>query len=276
MKTKLSDSNPANYGLAAKAWECLRRNEIFRGEIAELRKRRGAGKTLGDEFRAISARNLVAALVVAQVIFPVVAEGNPIEDTFWQSLPYDLRKVLEGAVESYYTPMPRVVTPPTASATIAAFAAQFEERDIFSMETLSERFDFVAIPKAVRDTGHRKKIIDDLEKRVPISKLKKQKLESRGCTLGAAAEWEIFLFVEQRLAENPSRQRALEQAAWKFYKTQGVPSYIEPRDGFERTPEEQRYAKRAYNTQSTMVWNRHSAIKEAIKSVYPSLQFVAP
>lgn len=261
--------NPADHGFAAKVWECLRRNEAFRNYLMQLRERRHEFSYMQTEFRQNCSVNFLVAFIVTE-IFGYYVNGNlEILNVPWPLLHDDgFRDHISRIVDPSYGPMPRVID----SLAVSDQNNPFDER--LSWRTLSKGHNIVAIPRVVRDSEHRKKILEylgHLVSKAPVKRISfRDNLPSGGKMFGTRKDWEMFLFVEALRQRKPPRsspeltlEDALKFAAWRFYEAETFDeSKIFSAEGRQT-------ARRMYVRRGEKVRNHMAPIENGIATVYP-------
>jgi len=189
----------------------------------------------------------------------------------WPQLPVALQ---ENLASKFRPSKPRPWIGPTLSACYSGdrFDLDKASRKLVMAENFLRHYRTIAVPRFIRDSEHRKAILAEIRKLIPKARRDARWLKRTGRMLGTEAEWNVFLFVRASETPNTSFLCACELAAWKFFRTTGVPTYaevIKTHPDFPTSPKGKPYAEHAYAKQGPHVLNRIGAIKAAILSVYP-------
>jgi hypothetical protein len=262
---RIEPYNPSGDGIVAKIWECMRRNEPFLRDVKRLRAFSLISSELPEEHLEIAERNPIASLVFAEVIDSSGTSQTAIERRCWRELNDRIKERIREYVEHGLTTSPLRVE-------FAGFDP--EARHPISGDKIKDQFFLVAIPKRLRDSEHRKKVIAWIENRVPRPATKaihlRDNLPSGGKLLGTELDWKQFLFVEaamypsQRCPKGISREEALSIAAWRFYESDTFdPEAVGSAMG-------QLAAREVYTRRGDKVRSHLKAIEDGISSVYPS------
>ena len=217
--------NPCADGLAAKVWECLRRNELFRKELRDLPDPpEKMPEDLWDDPRYgwleyLSLKITGESNPFAEILFNSFEAWNA--DTPWTQLPERIREKLTTSVSSTYSKdiydpfpsfeleqnqafglgpkhIPRRFRCPTPDC--AANSDELSEDQIQHIASIIPsvltNHSLAAIPRHVRDESHRKTIIEQLTALVPPPKFSGKKLKKTGAHLGSEREWECLIRFE--------------------------------------------------------------------------------
>lgn len=255
--------NPSADGIVAKCWECMRRNPQFNADIKRLRGESLISAEMPETYVRIGDTNPMASFVFNEVICSLAPRRSAIERKCWRRLNARLKTLCEEYVEHGLTPTP---------FPLGFSGLEPEDRHPISGEKFKDGFFVVAIPKRLRDSEHRKKVIAWLEERVPRPLTKgihlRDELPSGGKLLGTAKDWELFLFFESMRAlkngrSKIDREHALHITAWRFYE----------KESFDHkaiaTPGGKRAAREVYVRRGDRVRAHIKAIEDGISSVYP-------
>ena len=270
--------NPASDGISAKIWECMRRNSAFRDDLASLRRTRRPTDKLPAKFVQIGETNPIAFFVFIEAAVPENNSSTPIEDRCWPTLPVSARQRISLFARFYYSPEPRVISPPSG---LKGDGSPFDELDLYSRENLWDRYVIVAIPKKVRDSDHRKEILAYLRGLVAEASINsitlRDDLPAGGKLLGTRADWEQFLYREA--LERPkvrgarsghSRRDAMAITAWRFYE----------QDSFNKSKNTDEMGKKAaqeiYARRGEKVRRHIAPIENGIAAVYPDFKVFTP
>ena len=252
--------NPSSHGISAKIWECMRRNQEFRKDVGKLRSMQHIESGIPEKFGRFYDENPVAHEIFKEVVASFDTAVRKIEDKRWPNLPEKLRTVISDCVKQDMTPTPFSFKP---------FTVEPDARHPLTGKRIADQFDFVAIPKRVRDSEHRKSVLARLALRVPNAAVKgihlRDDLPSGGKLLGTRKDWEQFLFVEQWCARTPklSREEVLAIAAWYFYEKDTFNA------GSACTKDGKKTAKEVYVRRGEKVRSNLAAVEKGIDSVYP-------
>lgn len=253
--------NPCQDGFFAKVWECLRRNEGFRAEFE--RNRNGAAEPVDGWYSPIGIMHPAwdSNMFASQVI--VDPAGWDL-DRPWNEIRSDLRERFHHAM--------REQLPFTFSSPAVSEWRRFESNRIelhgFMLDTKYRERDFVciAVPRLILDQRSRRAVMEKLSELVPQAAFKSRYLDPGGRALGTAKQWEAFLLFEYWTAKGLSRTKARALVALKMHE----PEEYRDDEGYLLSPTGMGIALTVDQARgASPVWERISAVKDAIKSVYP-------
>jgi|ERR1035437_2607040 hypothetical protein len=273
---RLSGTKGTAHAFAAKVWECMRRNDELRDALKGLRQKAPTAAAQQAFQRAMS-QNEFAFMILGTVVLTNAPEIDAIKKTIeftpWPCLPIAMQSAFEQlALE--LAPLPRIVPPPPVSP--AKISASGMERTLAPKllhtwlsiaPVIWGNWHVIAIPKNVLHDRHVKLVQTELRKLIGDAKRSWVQFKPGGKILGSAVDWDVFLFIEDLESKKVKRELAMHQAAWKFYKKDSYDSHRE--DRFTKLGLSD--AKEAYRIHGGHISTRFSAIKDAVKSVYPAM-----
>jgi hypothetical protein len=205
--------NPCADGFPAKVWECLRRNPQFVKTCEGIQD-----GTCEDEINSNSfGEGMVAERngnAVARCAFEYGYAGNTAIP--WPQQPTKFRERFS-ALFSDQTDLPKNNYEPQfiGSTRLPFIASELDlleetiDLDVTLLEAIMEDHVLIAVPKQIRDSGHRDAIFEKLEQFVAVPFLKKLALKPTGKLLGSSKAWEVFLVWEHWADKIPSRGERL-------------------------------------------------------------------
>lgn len=202
--------NPCKDGFVAKAWECLRRNELF-GEFLT---------GIGDREKGRSYENRMAGAQIPYLFFELIIEDRLFTEPklrldvsrAWPELSDGNRQLLERTLASRDSV--EALTMPSRGELIGSLLefpknVQFpiwmknwfvdpngrQKINAFvnSLLSVSMTHDLIAVPKVIWDSAHLREIRRDVDRQLkrPVRNLKHFK--SGGQAFGTRREWKAFL-----------------------------------------------------------------------------------
>lgn len=216
--------NPCNDGYAAKAWECLRRNEAFKKISANLSAALDA-----DDAKEIYYDAINGALNEGnRVAFETIGQGSVWGlERVWPDISAKARRKFEALFEPSEPAID--LYPSFKGAQLKAAIIRADDDRI----KYCHDFLILLVPRFVRDTNHRnalKKQFDEeiLPQAVPNARL----LKGSGRILGGDADWQSYLLYEQWQQLGYGLDKATQLIAWERYGKEKF--------NFGRTPEKRR------------------------------------
>lgn len=274
--------NPASDGFAAKAWECLRRNEAFSHDLYHY------DATSEDDAKDLAAflRAHMATHPFYQAVYEPLVEWSAVEPEDKETCHYRARSLdlgmtwpeihpeTQGDLEnglcpygafsvetpgrSEIDPHHEDYSPVTAKNFLASFATEPDmHRAIF-------------IPITVWDRSHKEDILREVSGLLskPLAKDARW-LKDNGRALGTKAEWHAFLLVEQwrsRELGGYSITKAANLTAWEIFEEEVFGDAVSQRKESARAFLANCTKLHKYTSN---VEKRFAQIEHAIKSVYP-------
>lgn len=214
--------NPCSDSLPAKVWECLRRNRQFKDHFT-LAKDCADEEQRHDEYMGLEHEADENGNKAAAFIFATAPEWDI--DQPWPKQPEERRTGFAAlfSTEGSYHPcdpnpvfvgggaLPKCVEPFDLDALLPLKGplppeAGFNERRvapdkciqfISELADIQEHHVLIAVPKHIRDDGHRKKVLDAIGKLFPEDPSRRAVyLDPVGRVLGTEREWHDFLVHE--------------------------------------------------------------------------------
>jgi hypothetical protein len=269
----VNDYNPAKEdGIHAKIWECLRRNVDFCTLLDGLRADDPIKRKVAEEELFSRLGNPLARIAYLVSFSP--EEYSGIEEKPWPEVPNDIREIVNQAT---FEEMPQLVPPPPVDA-IARLSQKSGRRGIaswfFAAQHLWHIHTVISVPKFIRDTKHKKEVINRLIKFLPdqpVSALKlRDDLPSGGKLLGTKRDWEIFLFIETlEKRKGFQKGQALELSALRFYDADEFAAY--PLSYFKTSPGKKQ-AEAAYVSRGEKIAKHLEPIESGLHLVYPDFK----
>lgn len=211
--------NPCKDGFAAKAWECLRRNEGFVKLVQGIKKADGADRddmVMGESHEAEYGGNYAAALMIwyseswvhsqswpilrqtlrtdFEKLFSTNPVRNPADDrpqfSGGGNMPYRLERFDLDDV------CPREPDVPGMRANARRVDTNKALDLLCRLANEEENHQLIAVPSFVRDDKHRKHILNAIEKLLPKSSLRAVWLKPDNRALGTRDAWDTFLKYE--------------------------------------------------------------------------------
>lgn len=283
--------NPCSDGLAAKAWECLRRNDAFLKWCAALEKEaESAAEAQAEECPEMSTSSYTgeeAADPFIQAVYYCMhtqyhsrsglSDASLSITQSWPDIIAIMREKISDAFERgkathFHVPkLPQInLFKPKAMYPSSRFRGL-----LTSLEGIELTHHLIAVPKFVWDPAHKKQI--KAEVGVLLNKpfaRDVRMLTPIGSMLGSTAEWRAFLLFEQWKLAGYGRGRALGLVAQEIYapKKKRVMFGRSPRSRMQTAKEflascdgkiEPKYKDK--------VEGQVECIEKAIASVYPKL-----
>lgn len=206
MNAAANDYNPWDFGLPAKAWECMRRNAEF-SEAIEWKLNTGCGLATASP-PACTSRPLF------QRVWGVADKANctrEFSNLSWIQLPELIRttfcdvfeKELRGEVVPVERPPWSAMAVPSINSTTAELRDWIEKN-----KPLWEKGLVVSLPTKIVDTEHVRSVRQFLHQQLRPA-FRGSGLGKKGSVFGAKMEWHDYLLVEEfrvskRLALVPS------------------------------------------------------------------------
>ncbi len=232
--------NPTPDGLAAKAWECLRRNKEFRsnvdiGFVTGWQNSDPMPEDPPDRYEDLVYLSVTAAEDnnrVAEIVFDCSDEAWGT-DVIWPNLPDQIKSKLSRLFKSpspqnIYSDFPTFTGGMTAAFQISpkGYPHMFSEQSRKnyseskgldplavleigkSMEDLLIHHSLVAIPKYVRDGAHHKAVLESLKGLMPKPRHSTRALNpTAGAMMGTESAWVAFLTWEKYKDQVPISSR---------------------------------------------------------------------
>lgn len=187
--------NPAKISLAAKAWECLRRNEPFKELVRSYFLTPESERWPQTQLFVHAENN---CNTIARAAFDYIAfYHDPEEPTLplWSALPWQLKEKLERSVEwEIGEGLPAMIE--FASLSLRHGDKGLEIRCGPMKFIRSDQYLLIAVPKRIRDKKHRAEIITNISELIPTPFADARSLEGRGRVLGTEKQWDAFLRYE--------------------------------------------------------------------------------
>ena len=276
--------NPCADGFAAKAWECLRRNEEFLAYCDYYLE----AKSEDDAEAAIQwyfsddTHPFHRAALGHLIGFDPLRCGDELALLWtrnsWRDLKEEIQADFELALswnDACRMPTPDwpVINPfkPKNSST-PSYSANAHRKCLEQLEEQSITHHFIAVPKVVWTPRHRKEIelqVGELLNK-PIGNVKW--IKPTGSTLGSEAKWDSYLRFEEWTKAGYGRGRACGLVAWEKYEAKNV------RQDFGVTPKARKQAAADFLAtcigkkepdKKNNVESHVTLIEKAIKSVFP-------
>ena len=274
--------NPCADGFAAKAWECLRRNQSFKEALGGYPEYDRYGEACGWYCNTDITDDMLPfhreALVMLNGYDPALAESNWLSDSdisqSWKMLPEEFRNRLDDALMRHGAVRFLVPSIETISPfPISKSYSESQSRQFFgNLDEYLKTHELIAVPKFVWDTAHIKVLTDEFEKLLskPMGNVKL--LKPTGSTLGSEAQWGSYLLFEEWTQEGYGRGRACGLVAWEKYEAKNV------RQNFGKNPKARKQAAADFLATSIgkkqpekkdTVEGHVALIEKAINSVFP-------
>ena len=192
--------NPCKDGFEAKVWECLRRNDSFRGYWEFIENiPDGEDKDLAQA-ATMEEMQENGNDYAESVINAMGAREQWDMGKIWPEQPESCRNSFKNILK---LGRPSIVEKPRLDEAIARLGNWFNEETrnlvievLFETKGLWSQHDLIRIPRFIRDTEHRKTILTDIDKLIPKSPRKARWLKPNGRMLGEKAYWDAFLIHE--------------------------------------------------------------------------------
>jgi hypothetical protein len=273
--------NPCRNGLAAKIWECLRRNQAFRERITFLHNQRAkiAAMPPDKRYMPLESDDNVFADAALRHLLPLDHDDRPEEakfdlDTPWPKVPKEFRDEIEWLLKRHL-PMPFTVERPPLDLFFKREKAEGDRVRVADWRAGARKIwdanDIVAVPKYVHDSRHRRAIIRDLMSRIRLTPREARTLENAGSFLGTEMDWLAFLSIESRIPPvgDLSEGDAVAEVAWQLYENDSWKPRP-PRAGAQLNRWLQDL-KAVASRRGGKIRDRLHAVGAAIASVYPGL-----
>jgi hypothetical protein len=223
--------NPCVDGLAAKAWECLRRNKNFTA-ISHIDAKNE--EEAMHEFAAIyddlpSNPFIRNALVYYlghdpedSIVFP---DYNFFPHTIthknWSNLPTEFKSRLNASLIPYLPEFFKISPPLNHKIERGESGLGNEYGSILNflheVYYTTETNNLVSLPKFVWDKRHKQNILKKISELLGPPKGKTQRLKPTGSTLGSYRDWESFLLYEFWVGLGFDRKQAIDLAAREYH-----------------------------------------------------------
>ena len=274
--------NPCADGFAAKAWECLRRNKIFKEALGGDPEYDRDGEYCGWSWNTDITEDMFPfhreALVMLNGYDPLSLENcfssGPEMNRSWKILPEEFRNRLDVALMRhaavhFLVPGIDKISPFISSESYS----ESESRQFFlNLGKYLETHKFIAVPKFVWDTAHIKKLTAGFKKLLNKPAGNVKLLKPTGSTLGSEAQWDSYLLFEEWTKAGYGRGRACGIVAWEKYEAKKI------RQDFGKEPETRKNS--AANFLATSLGKKQpdkkhnveghvDSIEKAISSVFP-------
>ena len=288
--------NPCADGFAAKAWECLRRNEKFLAYCDDYleAKSEDDAETATQWYFSDDTHPFHRAVLGHLVGFDPLRCGDELARLWpgnsWRELKVEIQADFESALSwnnacRMPTPDWPVINPfkpqtttsyysgqKLLTSSIRSYSADAHRKCLEQLEEQSLTHHFIAVPKVVWTPRHRKEIelqVGELLNK-PIGNVKW--IKPSGGTLGSKALWAAYLLFEEWTKAGYGRGRACGLVAWEKYEAKSV------RQDFGQTPKARKQAAADFLATSIgkkqpekkdTVEGHVASIEKAIKSVFP-------
>jgi len=232
--------NPANHGLAAKIWECLRRNKDLIRVIDILNSHVGDG--WDDAETAVGNHRFAAEVWLG------MKSGDLKKDAlscWWKDMPREFCNTFEELAAA--RPGPKVVQAPPvdADSDLSSMSSQQAMRRwLMHNSGLWESSIVFAFPKRARDKEHLDTLLGEIRMKVKPT-YKSTALEPQGYALGSPDQWEAYLLIAPETKKGRDDVLVRKEAAAMLYGPGKFKSF------------------------SSALTERVEAIEMFIKSVYP-------
>ena len=185
--------NPANDGLPAKVWECLRRNREFKERFSSV-KSIAEGEQRHEELLSAQHDAELTANLAAEFVFGEL-ERFDLGKT-WPELPEDLRERYAQlfATTTAHDPY----DPRDAFKGRGTMPYVLDPAHLPPDAPYPEGHVLIAVPAYIRDSGHRKAVIKSLDQLVnqPATDLREVHFKPGGKVLGTSRAWADYLVDE--------------------------------------------------------------------------------
>lgn len=285
MKPKLY--NPCADGFAAKAWECLRRNQNFKAtfnhiiEIKEPEERYYG--VLFAENDAGKSGNYLARLIFSK-------HRNWKINKCWSMQP----KINRAAFAALFSKGGKLNL--NEEAVFSGAEPTAYRLDAFNLSDINNwlnsgdknldadkainaltelaavcsHYDLIAVPKMIRHDKHRKKIMAEIDEQIPKSLFKAITLKNDGRWLGTETDWDIFNLYERwqnlRYTDAASQQLTAHEVAGHNFGTSEE----------ERREHASSFLKKTGSQTLTGKSKRNPETRDAIKIIQDSIASVFP
>ena len=214
--------NPCADGFAAKAWECLRRNEKFKKFCIDAEKKRWAAadsSAILDPSCPSSSSIEINEPFLNDVINCIYNNAAPsgkrlsITDA-WPAIADDVKNIILDAFRLAHT---HKFTLSDGLPQIKLFGQSYSVPEINGQLREHEKFslthDLIAVPKFIWGTVHKKQIQEEIKSHLEVISGVTRLTRITGSTLGTEQEWNTFLDYEDWKRLGFERQEAANLAA---------------------------------------------------------------
>jgi len=273
--------NPASFGLAAKVWECLRRNPRFLDDFYMV--------GVDSEDEALSAAQSFRSRMLGNPIYaafydPLVSwrRGDPDErdDAFYlrraitPEMSWDkIDSLVQGGVEDSLvrdrvepveTPSPEKLDPRARRTFSEAEGRTLLGRLAIELDTRK----LIFVPRVVWDPEHKRDILAEIGRLLgePLAKDTRW-LDNAGRALGTAADWRSYVVVcEWQKSGGLWLRKAANLAAWELYEGKS----------FGNTTEARVAAAKRFLERHPKVHKRRSKVLEQVKAIESAIEGIYP
>lgn len=198
--------NPCADGFAAKAWECLRKNEEFKKFCVDAEKERWAdadrAAILDPSCPSSSSIEIDEPFIndVIQCIYNDAApSGKRLSITdAWPAIADDVKNILQAAFRLANT---HKFTLSDGLPQIKLFGHKYSGPELTGLLREHEKFSLthylIAVPKFIWGTAHKNKIQKEITSHLKVISGNTRLTRITGSTLGTEQEWNTFLDYEE-------------------------------------------------------------------------------
>jgi hypothetical protein len=278
--------NPCDDGFAAKVWECLRRNRIFRRALKKHRAPNATPPSVGTSF-FVSERNKWARYALIHLV-PSQAYPEKIyakrqskidqpkftEEEAWPTTSEDFRCHLELIHQERNRLLKPLLPPPfeiiwklTKQTEPVSYKDVLAVWDWLAQEAHRawEENLVLVVPKQVMDTNHKRRLIAEFTQLLSPPSADARWTKARGRLLGSWRKWRSFLLVESWERLGLARDEATNITAFECYDGVHFGRTDEQRLGNFRRD----YRNVSRHKRFSKVEDDVRAIEACIASVYP-------
>lgn len=285
MKPKLY--NPCADGFAAKAWECLRRNQSFKEAYNNIVDTKEPDEQRYEkdiaEYKAGKSGNYLARLIFSKhrswkinkcwSLQPKI-DRTAFAALFSKNSKLDLNEeaAFSGAEPTAYQPTRFNLDDiyPEISSGNRQLDADKAIAALNELDAVWSHYDLIAVPKTIRHDKHRKRILADIDAQIPKSLFRAITLKNDGRWLGTESDWDIYNLYEGWIKSAYSEKEAQQLTA---HEINGEDFGTTKKQRRERASN---YLKASGSQTFTGKNKRNPETRDAIKIIKDSIASVFP
>jgi hypothetical protein len=207
MKFSLWKENPANHGLAARVWECLRCNTEFRDALKNLRAGAPGQARVEDEvFNHRFAAEVWTGIKRSDL-------KNADLNHYWTDLPVEFRRAFSELANG--RPMPVEIRPPPWSRNDNLTSESMRRAVLSWLRQNIGRWaesTVLSLPQRTYDKPHRDAVLFTVGREIGKPIYHRKKRGNKSAVLGTKEQWEAYLQIKAEkakgLADIPARKAA--------------------------------------------------------------------